>query len=233
MTHRGLVRDHNEDSIGWAGWALSGDDTACITQEFDVIAPLVVVVCDGMGGHSGGETASRMSAAMLTAPGRLAAPAEDAVTALIQLTSEAVNDAADHQPILAGMGCTVVGVVIRPDGSSLVFNVGDSRCYRAEGQYLAQLSVDHRRDPHASALTQALGGGRRTTLAPDFFECVIPPDPGLILCTDGLDDYVEQSAIEACVVASGAGLVERLRDLALAGGGGDNVSILQVTVIEE
>lgn len=232
MTHKGLVRDHNEDCLGWAGWAMSGEVTAPTALEIDVTETLVAVVCDGMGGHASGETASRMAASMLTAPGALATATEDAVRDLLQRTSDAINAAAREEPFLTGMGSTVVGVVVRPDGSALVFNVGDSRCYRVEGQYLAQLSVDHRSDPHSSAITQALGAGSSSALAPDFFECEVPDDPGLILCTDGLDDYTEATAIESCVINGGFEVVHNLCSLALSGQAGDNVSVMQVRAIQ-
>lgn len=232
VTHRGLVRDHNEDCIGWTGWALTGDTPQPLSIEFEVVEPLAVVVCDGMGGHAAGEAASRLAAARLTLPGLYETSDKASVMDQIQLTSDAINDAAQGNPTSAGMGCTVVGLVLRPDGIALVFNVGDSRCYRVEGRYLAQLSVDHRRTG-TSTLTQALGGGVRVVVEPDFYECELPPAQGLILCSDGLDDYADFPAVEQRVLDGGPELVAGLRDLALAGGGGDNVTIVQVTKVEQ
>lgn len=232
ITHRGLVRDHNEDCIGWDGWALNGETTRPISVVLDIVTPTVVVVSDGMGGHAGGETASRLATTLLTAPSEDSPVGEDGVRALLQRTSDAINTAAAQRPGLGGMGCTVVGLVLYPDGEVLVFNVGDSRCYQVEGRYLAQLSTDHRHADSGS-LTQALGGGRRMILAPGFFSCPLPPDPGLILSTDGLDDYAQFPDIETRVLRPGSGLVTDLLDLALAGGGGDNVSVVQVALAEE
>lgn len=232
VTHRGLVRQHNEDTVGWTGWAMNGEVTQQFSVDMVIVEPTVVVVCDGMGGHAGGEVASRLATTVITTPGGLREVTPEAVTALLQRTSDAVNEAAEAQPELRGMGCTVVGVVLTPDGSALVFNVGDSRCYRVEGQYLAQLSVDHEQ-PGSGALTQAIGGGRRMILEPDFFSCALPSEPGLILCSDGLDDYAEFADVEARVLAGGHDLVSGLRDLALAGRGGDNVSVVQVALLGE
>lgn len=138
------MRDHNEDCIDWSGWALHGEVTQRMSMELTITEPTAVVVCDGMGGHAAGETAWRLAATLITAPGPLGEATEESVTALLQRVSDAINDAALSDPTLAGMGCTVVGLVLHPDGNVCVFNVGDSRCYRLEGQCLAQLSVDHR-----------------------------------------------------------------------------------------
>ncbi len=227
VTHRGLVRDHNEDTVGWAGWALNGEVTQQFSVDMVITEPMAVVVCDGMGGHAGGETASRLATTLITAPGAVGDGSAETVAALLQYTADAINDLGEARPDITGMGSTVVGVVLRPDGTALAFNVGDSRCYRVEGQTLTQLSVDHEQ-PGSGALTQALGGGRRLVLEPDFFECDLPADPGLILCSDGLDDYAEFADVEACVLAGGHDLVSGLRDLPLAGRGGDNVSVVQV-----
>jgi PPM family protein phosphatase len=231
VTHRGLVRDHNEDCLGWDGWALNGETTKPVSVVLDVVEPIVVVVCDGMGGHAGGETASRLATTLLTGPAEFS-HTEDAVRILLQRTSDLINQTAEQQPHLGGMGCTVVGLVLQPDADALVFNVGDSRCYRVEGRYLAQLSTDHKH-PDSGALTQALGGGRRLVLTPDFFTCPLPADPGLILSTDGLDNYTSFSDVEARALRAGHGLVTDLRDLALAGGGGDNVTVVQVALVDE
>lgn len=232
VTHRGHVRQHNEDCLGWCGWALNGEVTQQFWVDLLIVEPTVVVVCDGMGGHAGGEVASRLATTQLTFPGAVPELTEQAVTALLQHTSDVINETAEARPELRGMGCTAVGAVLSPDGRALVFNIGDSRCYRVEGQYLAQLSVDHEQ-AGTGALTQALGGGRRIILEPDFFECELPDDPGLILCTDGLDDYTDPSDVEARVLAGGHDLVSGLRDLALAGRAGDNVTIMQVMHVRE
>ena len=234
ITHRGHVRAHNEDSLGWAGWSMSGSETGSLRAELAVTEPTLVVVCDGMGGHAGGAQASRMACELLTAPGAVYGESVAELTASLrsrlQFTSDAINDRSLEQPELAGMGCTVVGVAIIPDGHAIVFNVGDSRCYRLEDQYLAQLSVDHRR-LGGNRLLQALGGGVRVILEPDFFDCPLPTDLGLLLCTDGLDDYAAQNEIEQLLLAAEPDVPARLRDLALRGGGGDNVTIVQVSAV--
>ncbi|WP_431240987.1 PP2C family protein-serine/threonine phosphatase (plasmid) [Mycolicibacterium aichiense] len=211
---------------------MTGEITVPINIELEIAEPVILAVCDGMGGHSGGETASRLAVTMLTMPGSAGGGGQAAVKQLLQQASDAINDAAQQLPQLHGMGCTVVGVVLTPDGRALIFNVGDSRCYRVEGQYLAQLSVDHR-NPSSGGLTQALGGGRREILQPDFFQCDLPPAPGLFLCSDGLDDYTAFEEVERLIVTGGPELAADLCHLALAGGGGDNVSILQIASVQE
>ncbi|MEU6582493.1 protein phosphatase 2C domain-containing protein [Nocardia sp. NPDC046763] len=232
MTHRGLQREHNEDALGWGGWSLQGDTPTITTTELEIVEPTTVVVCDGLGGHAGGATASRLACEMLTAPGSVATmtdstPTRAAIGTLLQRISDRINDLGETRPELRAMGCTVVGVTVFPDGTALIFNVGDSRAYRLEGPYLAQLSLDHRA-AGSNLLRQALGGGRRANLEPAFFECCVPAGPGILLCTDGLDDYAEPESIERIMRAGPADLPALLRDLALAGGGGDNVTVVQI-----
>ncbi|WP_019931272.1 PP2C family serine/threonine-protein phosphatase [Nocardia sp. BMG111209] len=235
VTHRGLIRAGNEDCLGWNGWSCAGGAPAPFRLDLDITRRTVIVVCDGMGGHAGGVEAGRMACELLTDPlaPETADPAADpatAIRALLQRVSDTLNDTAAARPELAGMGCTVAGLAIEPDGTALVFNVGDSRAYRREGRYLAQLTVDHRR-PGSNRLVQALGGGRRLILTPDFFTCPLPAAPGILLCTDGLDDYAEPAAVEAAALTETGDPVPRLRDLALAAGGGDNVTIVGVETL--
>ncbi|KJF24925.1 MULTISPECIES: PP2C family protein-serine/threonine phosphatase [Rhodococcus] len=233
LTHHGAVRTNNEDGIGWLGWSLRGMSPTVWETDVLVTAPVTLVVCDGMGGHAAGEEASRLACEMLTTPGYFdhiadAQSAREAVRVLVQRTSDSINDLSDQQPYLRGMGCTVAGVVVFPDGSALVFNVGDSRVYCMDGDYLGQLTVDHR-SADTNALTQALGGGRRVVLEPAFFECRIPGKPGLLLCTDGLDDYADELDIERLMAGDSNNILCELRDLALSGGGGDNITLARIT----
>lgn len=234
ITHRGHARTGNEDCIGWSGWSVRGSQPSVVVSEFEITVPTVIVVSDGMGGHEGGEEASRIACEMLTAPDAFIATEKSNVVellgTLLQQTSDAINDIGDARPHLEGMGCTVVGVLVDSTGRAVVFNVGDSRCYQLDGRYLTQVSVDHRR-AGSNVLQQALGGGKRLILEPDFFECSLPPSPGLLLSTDGLDDYSNPHEVERLALSSGEGLVTELRDLALAGGGGDNVTVVQIEAL--
>ncbi|MFE1596958.1 PP2C family protein-serine/threonine phosphatase [Nocardia sp. NPDC058705] len=233
-THRGKKREGNEDCVGLDGWSLRGTQPASVTIDVELDRVRTVVVCDGMGGHAGGAEASAMACELLTEPGAIDGESPEQLTATtrlrLQAVSDAINDRAQHQPELAGMGCTVVGVVLDPSGRALVFNVGDSRCYRLEGDYLSQLSVDHRH-LGGNVLHQAIGGGVRMILEPDFFDCRLPAGVGLVLCTDGLDDYASASDIEALLVSAPPRLPTQLTELALAGGGGDNVTVVQIETI--
>lgn len=228
-SHRGLEREHNEDSAGINGWSVHGDEPTTIALSFPVGTPLTVAVCDGMGGHAGGATASASAAEAVTRIAGGAGHTEESLRQLIQAAADSINSISESSGELRGLGTTLVGVHVSQDASAYVFNVGDSRGYRLETGFLGQLTVDHRIEA-TNRLTQALGGGRRVILDPDFFPCRIDDDAtGILLCSDGLTDYVDETAIETEMNASsGRSLPDRLVELALAGGGGDNVTVVQV-----
>ncbi|MFE3499795.1 PP2C family protein-serine/threonine phosphatase [Kitasatospora sp. NPDC059160] len=129
LSHEGLVREHNEDSLTIGPWTLCATVTTDPqTLLFPLGPPCVVAVTDGLGGHPGGEVASALVARRLAAAGG-GLDGEEAVRAELQECNRAVYAAAAGEPELAAMGTTVAGLVLLPD-RAVVFNVGDSRVYR-------------------------------------------------------------------------------------------------------
>lgn len=143
LSHPGLLRDRNEDSLVVGPWTLCATVTENPqTLAFPLGTPLVVAVADGLGGHPGGEVASALVARQLAAVGA-ALSDEDAVRSALSTCNRAVYEAAggDAGGELATMGTTVAGAVVQPD-ALLVFNVGDSRVFAASPDGLRQVSVD-------------------------------------------------------------------------------------------
>lgn len=236
VTHRGLERRRNEDSIGWNGWSLHGHCPSVLTVELDVDTPTTIVVCDGLGGHAGGMEASRLACEILTEPQPFAPQQTvDAMTAQLtrrlQRASDLINDISSSRKHLSGMGCTVAGATVLPDGRAIVFSCGDSHCYRIEGREIAQLTARPRRAGD-TALCQALGAGCRVVLRPDFVICQLLDAPGLLLCSDGLHNYAERVDIARLAAHGAPDLTTRLRDLALSGGGGDNISVVHLSTVQ-
>ncbi|MEU4117339.1 PP2C family serine/threonine-protein phosphatase [Kitasatospora sp. NPDC028055] len=129
LSHEGLVREHNEDSLTVGPWTLCATVTTNPqTLLFPLGPPCVVAVTDGLGGHPGGEVASALVARRLAAAGG-GLDGEEAVREELQECNRAVYAAAAGEPELAAMGTTVAGLVLLPD-RAVVFNVGDSRVYR-------------------------------------------------------------------------------------------------------
>src|SRR5438477_5784485 len=139
-TDTGMKREHNEDS-----WLVNEDLG-------------LYVVCDGMGGHAGGETASRLAvqtierellSARLRAEDAFASTAPLENTPLAGALREAVEGAcaavfrtSRANPELAGMGTTCISLLIR-DAQALVGHVGDSRAYLLREADVYQLTEDH------------------------------------------------------------------------------------------
>lgn len=220
VTHRGLVREENEDTIGIAGWALRGTDAdAWIVER---TAPLEVVVADGMGGHAGGATASSLAVtAFFAEPGTVG----DRLAAADGI----LTGRADEQTQLRGMGTTMVGASIGVDGTVVVFGVGDSRAYRVVGGYLGRLTSDDRvLLSGANALTQYLGRGN--TLDPHERTVALGPGDRLLLCSDGVHDVLDDARLAELLDNASPILI---RDAVLDGGAPDNLSYVIVDVLPD
>jgi len=223
-THVGLVRGRNEDAVALPGMLLLGSPPTPVTctlpwPEAGDGAHTVAVI-DGMGGHAGGADASLLTAL------RLAATRGDIEDALTNINA-ALYEEMDEHPDLRAMGATVAGVQI--EAASLeVFNVGDARAYTHVGGYTTLTSIDDRSEAGSGEVTQSLGG------TPEPTRLLIHRKPisledlplRLMLCSDGLSEYVPFSAIQDTLDAPEATeAVRQLVTLALEAGAPDNVSV--------
>ena len=235
-TDVGLVREVNEDDL--------------------LAAPPVFVVADGMGGHDGGDVASRLVVEefrVLAESGYDPRRAEQAVEEVLVRCQERI---AEHAGGGSGgrrsnPGTTAVSALLveLDDGPGwLVSNLGDSRCYRFAAGELVQVSVDHSlvqelvdsgqltreeaaRHPERNVITRALGGPE--TAEPDHFLLPLAEAPRLLLCSDGINGMLDDAAIAAvlrdCDQARTA--ADRLVEEALAAGGRDNATALVIDVV--
>ena len=163
----------------------------------------------------------------------------------IQLANQVVHQAAENKKAYRGMGSTVV--LLLADGEDLLLaHVGDSRAYRCRGGRLERLTVDHRlaEDPQfkgvienyestmiariGHTLTRAMGV--HPQVAPDIQRLEVLPGDLFLVCSDGLYDMVSAEMIEKVLAAEEdlAAKSGQLVDLALAGGGKDNVTVILV-----
>ncbi|MGI8896028.1 MAG: Stp1/IreP family PP2C-type Ser/Thr phosphatase [Casimicrobiaceae bacterium] len=248
LSHPGMVRPHNEDSIfvnGEAG---------------------IAILADGMGGYSAGEVASGI-AVTVVASGMLPelqsgrelskVDVQSGLTHGAQLlqqqiaaANKGIYEAAQARPECAGMGTTIVATVFCGNRVS-IGHIGDSRCYRLRGEKFEQLTHDH------SLLQEQLDSGALTTAQARFslnknlvtralgIEAIVPADIAeyrmeandiYLLCSDGLTDMVEPDVIHSIVDEKRTELAVAVADLvevANQNGGRDNISVVLVRVPPE
>ncbi|MDC0770959.1 PP2C family protein-serine/threonine phosphatase [Streptomyces sp. HD] len=240
ISHPGLLRERNEDSLVVGPWTLCGTVTENPqTLVFPLGTPLVVAVADGLGGHPGGEVASSLVARQLAALGP-ALTSEVAVRDVVNTCNRAVYQAAggDQVTELTAMGTTVAGVVVQSD-SVLVFNVGDSQVLAAGGDGLRQVSVDDN-PPHppgrtTSLVTQCLGGSPTyRAIHPHVTSETPTPGERYLICSDGLTDPVPTDVLERILDEHDDGRAAfELWKAAIDAGGPDNITVAVVRVGEE
>jgi len=214
QSDQGPTRNRNEDAC----FPVSGTaQTVQLTADTDhqlTPAPLLVV-CDGVGGHEGGNIASQTAIAEVTQALQPLIVRNQAAHADIVLTlkqamlqaNEAItqrNDA-DHKRERGRMGTTIVLALVY-DGCLYVAHLGDSRAYRVRSHNCRQLTFDDdiaARDtrlglrlyaealqhPASGALVQALGMAPTSHLHPTVQLFAIADDSLIVLCSDGLSDY--------------------------------------------
>jgi serine/threonine protein phosphatase PrpC len=235
--HRGLVREENQDRI------------SRIPSPFGEL----FIVADGMGGHEGGATAAQMLIDGLGEHLR-ALPPETPPDEALRLAGQRAHDEiyrrAQNDRSLAQMGATGVLALIQGN-QAWIAHAGDSRAYLWRGGQLRRLTRDHtlvqrmvdrqmldeeeaRHHPDANVVTRAFGQAPEVEI-----EVAAPLElragDRLLLCSDGLSGYVEDSAIAQVLAADGdtQAATNALIDLALRAGGEDNVSVQLLAVQEE
>ena len=229
LSHRGAVRPTNEDTIAVAAWI--SDEEAMATprrSRHSLAQPLLLAVADGMGGHAGGEVASRYAIKRLVET-QIRPTAADVRARLGQINAE-LYETMRAVPSLLGMGTTVVGLLLSAS-RALWFNVGDSRIYRYRGGRLAQLSMDDVPPGRRTGLiTQTLGGSAVfLPIAPHIGEDDLLLPSRWLLCSDGLTDMVDDDEIERALAAGDEDAVGHLFAAAMQAGGTDNISIVLVS----
>jgi len=231
MSDVGRKRQHNEDSY--------------------LVAPQLglFAVADGMGGHRAGEKASRMAVERLrdslVLP-RRGAPRDEVLGQLQRamfITGAAIFDAAQSDPDLSGMGTTLTSLLFHGP-RVYVAHVGDSRCYLYRDGKVQQITNDHswvaeqvkagllteqeaRESRFRHIITRSVGFEREVQVDGQIY----PVQAGdcLILCSDGLSNYIEDTDLSEVLTNQLYSEAPRvLVDMANSRGGDDNITVVLI-----
>jgi PPM family protein phosphatase len=229
-SHKGMIREGNEDS-GYAG-------------------PRLLAIADGMGGQAAGEVASsEVISTLVTLDDDV--PGSDILTSLgqaVQRANDQLRAMVEEDPQLEGMGTTLTALLWTGQRLGLV-HVGDSRAYLLRDGVLTQITQDHTwvqrlvdegriteeeatTHPQRSLLMRALGSGDH--VEPDLSIREVRAGDRYLICSDGLSAVVSHQTIED-TLASYQGpqeTVQELIQLALRGGGPDNITVIVADVLD-
>ncbi|MFJ4687782.1 Stp1/IreP family PP2C-type Ser/Thr phosphatase [Streptomyces sp. NPDC091377] len=229
-SHKGMIREGNEDS-GYAG-------------------PRLLAIADGMGGAAAGEVASSEAISTIVALDD-DIPGSDILTSLgtaVQRANDQLRAMVEEDPQLEGMGTTLTALLWTGRRLGLV-HVGDSRAYLLRDGVLTQITQDHTwvqrlvdegriteeeatTHPQRSLLMRALGSGDH--VEPDLSIREVRAGDRYLICSDGLSGVVSHQTLED-TLASYQGpqeTVQELIQLALRGGGPDNITVIVADVLD-
>ncbi|MBQ8869153.1 MAG: Stp1/IreP family PP2C-type Ser/Thr phosphatase [Oscillospiraceae bacterium] len=230
LTDIGKVRESNQDSF-----AVSVDGAL----------PVWAVVCDGMGGANGGYYASSTTVGIFSngldmsfdnlKPKQI----ENVLVEAVRGANEAVYKTSCEQSDLSGMGTTLVSALVLGD-TAYVVHVGDSRAYHINGKKITRVTTDHsvvqqlvdigqiteeeaRVHPEKNMITRAVGV--KGDVEPDVTSVKLNKNSAILLCTDGLSNYLEDDEmLEIIQNNAQEDAVDLLVSLALNRGGSDNIT---------
>ena len=226
----GLLREGNEDSA-YAG-------------------PHLLAVADGMGGHAAGEVASAATITTIApldgedpGPDLVGALADAVATANLRLQELIISD-----PAIEGMGTTLTAL-LWSEGYAALCHIGDSRAYLLRDGQFVQITHDHTlvqslvdegkiteddvaTHPHRSLLLRALDG--RTIAEPDLAPLETYSGDRYLLCSDGLSGVVSEQTLHQTLasIREPDKVALRLVELAIKGGGPDNITVIVADVID-
>jgi serine/threonine protein phosphatase PrpC len=231
ITNTGLVRSENQDAYA----------------AFDVGTLHAAVVCDGMGGTTGGQVASAIAVARFEEALRdalrddmEAEQLRQVILSAIACANDAIRQEAARNAEYQHMGTTLVCAVTRPD-MAVIGNIGDSRAYHITPEGIFQISRDHsvvesmvakgditpqeaRNHPNRNLITRALGPDINARA--DTFDLPWKKDEFLLLCSDGLVNTVSDQEMLFEVLHDGDvnDCLDHLLQISLQRGAPDNIT---------
>lgn len=253
LTDVGLERDHNEDNFfAYRQITTIESPTQGTVEEIRGL----FVLCDGMGGHAGGEVASAIAIAKITEQfepfWRDRLPGEQKLREIIESANDAIYDRneAEMRREVGRMGTTLV-IMANYGAEVAIAHVGDSRIYQVTSDNFFQITRDHEvanrlidqgidaetayARPDAHQLTQAIGPSASFQIKPSIKFLRLSQPTLFLLCSDGLcdNDLVEQNWQTHLLpqLAERADLktaVKALIDLANRFNGHDNITTILV-----
>ncbi|MYU22877.1 Stp1/IreP family PP2C-type Ser/Thr phosphatase [Streptomyces sp. SID8352] len=229
-SHKGMIREGNEDS-GYAG-------------------PRLLAIADGMGGQAAGEVASSEVISTIVALDD-DVPGSDILTSLgtaVRRANDQLRQMVEEDPSLEGMGTTLTALLWTGQRLGLV-HVGDSRAYLLRDGVLTQITQDHTwvqrlvdegriteeeagTHPQRSLLMRALGSGEH--VEPDLSIREVRAGDRYLICSDGLSGVVSHQTLEDTLAGyqGPQETVQELIQLALRGGGPDNITVIVADVLD-
>lgn len=233
---KGMIRDTNQDSFA-----------------FEALSPTAffAVVCDGMGGANAGNVASEYAVRVIKdylfrsyRMGMSSVQIENIMRSAVYSANTEVYEAANKDENMRGMGTTVVLLLIE-GATGYILHIGDSRAYSYSTGYLSQITVDHslvqnmidsgeitpdeaKIHPSKHIITRALGVTDEVHGDLDFAD--LSHGDIMLLCSDGLSNYVSNEEIAKTLDDFDENVASRLIDKANAGGGGDNITAVVIKI---
>ncbi len=233
----GCVRTNNEDA---ARFVRPATLTVRATKGF------LAIVADGMGGHAAGEVASQLAVETVAKTYyQREESAEESLFLALTKANRAIWQTASRNSRQRGMGTTCTAISIC-DGHLFLAHVGDSRAYLLKNGQLLQLSTDHtyvqslveqgvisvaeaEKHPERNVLTRAMGTHNKVEIDVIALPQAFQDEDRLLLCTDGLYDYLNSDEIAQLLMISALNEAARgLVELAKQRGGHDNITVLLV-----
>lgn len=241
LTDRGIIRTENQDTFAVIGVP---------SRECSIVA-----LCDGMGGQNSGNFASELARrsftdyvlAKLTSRVHRNPDIREVVRSGCDEANSVVFQYSTFTEAYNGMGSTLVGGVVFDSGRAVLANVGDSRAYRifpSSGE-ICQITTDHslvemyiqagiitreqaKTHKKKNIITRAIGA--EEAVEADVFETSLRKGELLLLCSDGVSNYVSEEELLECAkrLPELSELCAELKRIVFSRGAGDNLTVIAV-----
>lgn len=240
LTNKGLKREKNEDAILLNNLIIQDDNMQLPSQVDFINEELLVAVADGLGGHRGGEIASKLTLEILVQYYPLN---ENEITKTLRQAHHRLLNYIASNPQYYGFGTCIAGTLIKKN-QAIIFNVGDCRVYKFHNNVLCQITKDHslvqeyidkglitkeqaHSHPQRNIVTESIGGIMDYRLIDvRTYKEMLTDNDTLIICSDGLFDMLEEQEIEACINNDLEKGILQLFNQTLQKGAKDNISIV-------